>query len=344
MTIGEVIRKYRHELGFTQEEMAARLGVSTPAVNKWENNNTQPDIGLLAPIARLLGISTDTLLSFKDDLTDEEINLFIKLLDKKLEMAAYTDVFKEASDKIREYPNCKKLIWNAATLLDAARLARNVPDSDIYDEQICEWYSDVLDSDDQMIRKSAASSLFHYYLRKENYSKAETYLCYFTPDDPDRRSRQAELFSKTGRKADAYQEYEELMLEHVNRLRVVLNALQMLYTEDENLKMSHKIVDLQGKLANAFDMGVYQEVSAGLDLAAYEKDVAATAHIMEILVNSCDTITDFTKSDLFSHLKKRSVNSDFFEKLKADLISGFCDDETFGYLKGNEYWESHKTL
>ena len=37
MNIGNVIKKYRKELGYTQEEMANRLGVTTPAVNKWEN-------------------------------------------------------------------------------------------------------------------------------------------------------------------------------------------------------------------------------------------------------------------------------------------------------------------
>ena len=48
MNIGNVIKKYRKELGYTQEEMAKRLGVTTPAVNKWENGNSNPDIELLA--------------------------------------------------------------------------------------------------------------------------------------------------------------------------------------------------------------------------------------------------------------------------------------------------------
>lgn len=34
MQIGKTIRKYRKEKGMTQEEMANRLGVTTPAVNK----------------------------------------------------------------------------------------------------------------------------------------------------------------------------------------------------------------------------------------------------------------------------------------------------------------------
>ena len=41
MNIGSVIKKYRKVSGFTQEEMANRLGVITPAVNKWENGVSQ---------------------------------------------------------------------------------------------------------------------------------------------------------------------------------------------------------------------------------------------------------------------------------------------------------------
>lgn len=40
MQIGEVIRENRKRKNLTQEEMARRLGVSTPAVNKWENGGS----------------------------------------------------------------------------------------------------------------------------------------------------------------------------------------------------------------------------------------------------------------------------------------------------------------
>ena len=42
MQIGEVIRKHRKLKSMTQEEMAKRLGVTAPAVNKWENSNSFP--------------------------------------------------------------------------------------------------------------------------------------------------------------------------------------------------------------------------------------------------------------------------------------------------------------
>ena len=74
MQIGQIIRKYRKSKNMTQEEMAERLGVTAPAVNKWERGNSLPDITLLAPIARLLGISLYTLLTFQGDLTDRVVN------------------------------------------------------------------------------------------------------------------------------------------------------------------------------------------------------------------------------------------------------------------------------
>lgn len=49
MTIGDIIRKYRKENNMTQEDVAVSLGVSTPAVNKWERGVTMPDIALLSP-------------------------------------------------------------------------------------------------------------------------------------------------------------------------------------------------------------------------------------------------------------------------------------------------------
>ena len=84
MQIGQIIRKYRKSKNMTQEEMAERLGVTAPAVNKWERGNSLPDITLLAPIARLLGISLDTLLTFQGDLTDREVNELIAVLNGKL--------------------------------------------------------------------------------------------------------------------------------------------------------------------------------------------------------------------------------------------------------------------
>ena len=76
MKINEIIKKKRQEQNLTQENVAKYLGVSTPAVNKWEKGVFYPDITLLPALARLLKTDLNTLLSFKEDLTDNEIGNF----------------------------------------------------------------------------------------------------------------------------------------------------------------------------------------------------------------------------------------------------------------------------
>ncbi len=62
-SIGNRISKYRKEKGLTQEELATKLGVSSQAVSKWENDASCPDISLLPQLCRTLGISSDELLT-----------------------------------------------------------------------------------------------------------------------------------------------------------------------------------------------------------------------------------------------------------------------------------------
>ena len=66
-TIGNRIAKFRKAKGMTQEELANQLGVSSQAVSKWENDASCPDISLLPQLGRVLGVTTDELLTGKND-------------------------------------------------------------------------------------------------------------------------------------------------------------------------------------------------------------------------------------------------------------------------------------
>ena len=66
-TIGNRITTYRKKKSMTQEALAEKLGVSSQAVSKWENDLSCPDISLLVPLCDILGISTDELLSGKNN-------------------------------------------------------------------------------------------------------------------------------------------------------------------------------------------------------------------------------------------------------------------------------------
>ena len=63
---GAVIRRLRESKKLTQEELAERIHVSGKAVSKWETGQGFPDVSLLEPLAKALGISVIELLSGED--------------------------------------------------------------------------------------------------------------------------------------------------------------------------------------------------------------------------------------------------------------------------------------
>lgn len=61
MSFSDNIRRFRTDLGMTQEQLAAEVGISSQAVSKWENAESMPDPALLPEIADALGVTIDEL-------------------------------------------------------------------------------------------------------------------------------------------------------------------------------------------------------------------------------------------------------------------------------------------
>ena len=61
-TVGALIKALRRERGMTQKELAEQLHVTEQAVSKWERGVGRPDVGLLAQICKMFGVSMASLL------------------------------------------------------------------------------------------------------------------------------------------------------------------------------------------------------------------------------------------------------------------------------------------
>ena len=173
MEIGAVIRKYRKEKEMTQEEMAGCLGVTASAVNKWENGNTLPDVALLAPVARLLGITTDTLLSYREKLTEREISEIGEELRQCVKEKGLEAAFVFSEEKIREYPNCGQLILICAQILNGCCVLYGLEKSREQEEKIFLLYEKALKDEQEEIRESAAMALMILLMEKKEYQKAQ---------------------------------------------------------------------------------------------------------------------------------------------------------------------------
>lgn len=60
---GATIKKLREEKGLTQLQLAESLGVTAKAVSKWETAKGLPDISLVEPLSKTLGVSVMELMS-----------------------------------------------------------------------------------------------------------------------------------------------------------------------------------------------------------------------------------------------------------------------------------------
>lgn len=64
--------EYRKAHGYSQEELAAKIGVSRQAISKWERSESSPDTDNLIALAQLYGVSLDTLLMGSEEPAKQE--------------------------------------------------------------------------------------------------------------------------------------------------------------------------------------------------------------------------------------------------------------------------------
>jgi transcriptional regulator with XRE-family HTH domain len=73
MNLGKKIRLARRKCGLSQEQLAEKMSVSRSAIAKWETDKGLPDVGNLKILARLLGVSVDSLLDEEDTVSSPVI-------------------------------------------------------------------------------------------------------------------------------------------------------------------------------------------------------------------------------------------------------------------------------
>ncbi len=124
--IGAQIAALRRAKGLTQEQLAQQLGVSAPAVSKWETDSSYPDITLLCPLARALGTNPDTLLQFEEEPpAGQVIDQINDLLGEAL-AGGGPEGWRQAEDRLEEllcrWPGCALLLYNGAAVYDTLRV------------------------------------------------------------------------------------------------------------------------------------------------------------------------------------------------------------------------------
>lgn len=115
MTMGQIIKKLRKGRGFTQEELAERLGVTYQAISKWENDSGMPDISQIVPLATIFDVSTDFLFGINHTSETEDALKIVSSANSIQEYGkpdTYLKAYDILMDGLKEYPNNYIITYN----------------------------------------------------------------------------------------------------------------------------------------------------------------------------------------------------------------------------------------
>ena len=125
-TLGAKIAALRKIRNMTQEQLAAQLGISAPAVSKWETGSSYPDITLLAPLARALGTNLDMIRYFTSSqvaIARETRNILCADLSQNHTARELAERFQVAETSLKNYFR-GVFGENLSTFLREARMRR----------------------------------------------------------------------------------------------------------------------------------------------------------------------------------------------------------------------------
>jgi transcriptional regulator with XRE-family HTH domain len=116
INLAAVLAEKRREKGVTQDELADFAGVSKSSVSKWETGHSFPDITLLPVLASYFDISVDELISYKPQLSKDEIGRVYKRMADRFAKDRFEDVFEECESLTRKYYSCYPFLLEIAGL------------------------------------------------------------------------------------------------------------------------------------------------------------------------------------------------------------------------------------
>lgn len=336
MRIGEVIRNYRKKENLTQEQVANYLNISTPAVNKWENGISYPDITLLSSLARVLKIDVNTLLAFNEELTAEEVNKFGREVSEMVSKEGYQKAFERGSKLIKQYSSCDELILRISSILRLFLVAHQVEEKDKYEGTIIAWIEFVATSRNEKISSHAKVYLSAVYREKKEYEKAKEILD--TVPEPElsieKKVQQVLLLQSSGKVEESYSVCEDILFSAAHEALAALDLIIRPLLKENKFSEAEEYTERAKKLVEVLDLGAYRKYALDLSLAKEKQDKEKAIEMIINMVNEADSM-DNMHSKLYKHRKWNVTNSWSKDKYESLVKRSIKKDKTLDFVKND---------
>lgn len=334
MKIGEVIRKYRKQKNLTQEQIANYLNVTAPAVNKWENGISYPDIELLSPIARILNIDVNMLLSFNVELTKEEIRNFLEQISRTVSEDGIDEGFKKAVHFIKKYPNCDNLVIHVAESMNMHNKLNKGDNYDEYNKKVISWYEILAASNNKRTSKIGKFDLIIKYIESEQYEQAQKLLDTIEEDSASdlnwmKNLYQAQIFEKTNKGDSAYEIYEGMILKSANEIMFPLSLIIQQLCNENKYDIAEKYIALLQKTITMYDLDKISLFQSEMIISLHKKDKEKAVNDLKKVMSEIENFSDDDKSEIyaFRKYKEGAFNPKKYKELFKMLIEKNSDYE-----------------
>ena len=305
--IGRIIQQKRKAAGLTQAQLAELLGVSAPAVNRWEKDLSFPDATLLAPLARCLNTDLNELFSFYESLSDKE---------RELAVENATHMFLESDDDkaltyieniLRQNLSDGKLHLGMAKMLYGIHLLKKAYNPGIYLDHITKYYEralELLPEEEQEICRT----LMSIYASLGDREKASAYCDRLQGTKLERMQNHSDMLFLLKDYPAAAEELKGLILHKVVALSVDLGLLHDVLVACGNIELANVAKDKADGLRKLFDLWEGFEILSLVSSAVTALDGEAQGRYTQELVTADPRGKHISECPLFEGVKLGGVS------------------------------------
>ncbi len=333
MKLNNRLREKRKLLGLTQEQVAKHLGISAPAVNKWEKGLSFPDITLLPMLARLLKTDPNTLLCFNEKLSDVEIGAILNQVSETIRNVGFEEGYSSAMEQLKEYPHCDKLKYNLALSLKGALFLSN-QSTDGYDDQIIQLFEEVAECEDITLAQNARYMLAAKHLNHQEYDKAQTLLDLIPEKStlPNKLDLQVNLLSMQGKHAAAAVILERMLLQTLQENLIAVTKLIPILVLEGKLEQATQLANASQLQQKSYGLWNYNAALAPMQLAISIKSIPSSIATIRDLLEACVTPWEPSNSPLYSHQTTKENQQPFGISVLHPIITELENSSEYHFL------------
>ena len=296
-----------------------------------------------------MNTDVNTLLCFQEEVTDEEAVRICSEIAEIMEADGADAAFEAAEQKLREYPNCGKLIYRlAATMQGLTIMSGDWSSSEEYKTKIYSWYERVLECiGDERLKDSAAYMLAGNYIQNNEYEKAQELLDSLPEQRADKEMLRARLLLKQEKNDEAAVLLERMLMELTSaRLYPILSMLLEIASREEDSERAEKIASVGRQSAVLFEQWGYSPLILPMELAVKRKDAEKSVMYIREMLKMLSESRHARQPVLYCHLYGRKEREKYekalevyAEKILPGLLAEMKTNEEYSFLWENEEFQ-----